>query len=349
MKHTHDLSKSSEFLRLALPLMSKHRVAVTPANYAVWYDYVSGANRELNEEIDRLTENNTPIDASLVETLFTKYVASWDESQCDKAREQLHNLIGQIGGSVTAAGGEVTRYQDALSGYTKQLSCDLNEHDLRHLVEELSKDTESVRATSDKLRSSLEERKREAEQLRKELKIARHEATTDAMTGLANRKAFDDAIRELVARDGISPTGHCLLMADIDRFKNINDTYGHLIGDKVIKFVGKTLLDCVKGKDIVARFGGEEFVILLPDTPLRGALAVAESIRNTVEAGRLVRADTRQPIATVTISIGVACYQSNDSTTTLLARADEALYRAKEGGRNKVVVEQEPSATGTHG
>lgn len=349
MKRVDDLRLSSEYLRLALPLMSKHQIPVTPENYAVWYEYVSGTNQELNEELDQLSSGGAAINAEVIGALHEKYVANWDELRHEQAREELYALIDQVGGSVSAAGGEVTRYQDALAGYAEQLSGEINQDTLRHLVADMSKDTESVRASGDQLCVQLEESRREAEQLRKDLEVARREATIDALTGLANRKAFDEALHELTTRAGAAGAEYCLIMADIDRFKHINDTYGHLLGDKVIKFVAKTLRDSVKGKDLAARFGGEEFAVLLPDTALDGALALAENIRAAIETGRLVRSDTREPMEAFSISIGVARFRGGDSPTMLVARADEALYRAKEGGRNRVVAERNLDATGTHG
>ena len=130
-----------------------------------------------------------------------------------------------------------------------------------------------------------------------------------------------------------------LVLLDIDHFKKVNDNYGHLLGDKVIRFVGSIMKNCVKGKDMVSRYGGEEFAILLPDTGHEGALVVAENIRASIEAGKLVRSDTRKPIGTITASLGVAQYQAGESNEEFIARADEALYYAKGNGRNQVTGE----------
>jgi len=185
----------------------------------------------------------------------------------------------------------------------------------------------------------------ELDDLRHQLEAARHEASTDALTGLANRKAFDTALHEQSARARDTRNELCLVMADIDHFKHFNDSHGHLIGDKLLRFVANILKDSVKGQDLVARFGGEEFAILLPDTPLRGALAVAESLRARVQNQRLRRTDNQRPLGGVTLSLGIACFRDGEAADTFVARADAALYQSKRLGRNRVTPEtQLPAA-----
>ena len=128
------------------------------------------------------------------------------------------------------------------------------------------------------------------------------------------------------------------MIADVDHFKQVNDNYGHLIGDKVLRFVASTLKWCVKGKDLVARFGGEEFAVILLNTDMTGAYSVVEQIRRAVYAGKIKDMTSQKMLDQVTISIGIAQFDSSDLPNDLLQRADRALYQAKEKGRNRVEI-----------
>ncbi len=339
---------SSEYLRLALPLMSKHAIPVTPPNYAVWYAYVSGENAALREVVDELIREERDIGQSVVDELYDRFLASFDQVKFDEARNTFRSVVEKLGSSVDAASGEVSKYVDSLESYTERLAGNVDSDVLKQLVAELANETRHVHDRSADLHGQLQDSQREADALRQQLQTAKEEAIKDALTGLTNRKGLDLAMEKLMAADGADGP-HCLLIGDIDKFKRINDNYGHLLGDKVIKFVAKIMQESVKGKDVVARFGGEEFVVLLPLTEIPGALAVAESIRSAIECGRLVRSDTKKPIGTVTISFGAARYRPGEGLEALISRADEALYRAKSSGRNRVETEAEPVATGTLG
>ena len=159
-------------------------------------------------------------------------------------------------------------------------------------------------------------------------------ATTDPLTGVFNRRTFIElAGRELArSRRDVAPLS--LMILDLDHFKQVNDTYGHLVGDEVLVAFANLVKECARRGDLVVRYGGEEFCVLLPATPLAAALALAERIRAATAAAALAS----QPIK-VTVSIGVTAYSGPIDATLelLLARADEALYRAKHEGRNRVV------------
>jgi two-component system cell cycle response regulator len=161
-------------------------------------------------------------------------------------------------------------------------------------------------------------------------------ATVDALTGCMNRRAFTERLeRELdrVRRYGVKLS---VMMIDLDHFKDVNDTHGHIVGDSVLRQLGELLRDEVRSVDLAARFGGEEFVILLPDTDLEGAVVFAERLRKRVEEHDF--AESGDPLR-ITVSIGVAAASAKGEVTepeSLTAKADEALYRAKNDGRNRV-------------
>jgi diguanylate cyclase len=328
--------------------MSQHGTPVTPRNYAVWYEYVSGDNAALTDEIEPLIEAGDSIDEQTMGQLHARFLAPPGQGRIDQSREEVLRVISDIGEIVGTAGGEAARYEDSLASYRARLGRQPDLEQIRAVIDGLAEETRAVCASAAELRRRLDESREETESLRNQLAQARSEASTDVLTGLANRRALETAFEVMASYE--TDDGHCLLLADIDRFKSVNDIHGHLVGDKVIKHVGEVLQSSVKGRDTVARYGGEEFAVLLPDTPFSGAMAVAENIRRQVERARLVKSQSREPIGTVTVSVGVARYCPGEPFEALAARADAALYRAKQAGRNRVEHQAQTLAgTGTQG
>lgn len=159
-------------------------------------------------------------------------------------------------------------------------------------------------------------------------------AATDHLTGLLNRREGFRRLSEEFARGERSGRPMCVMMLDIDHFKRINDTYGHLTGDLVLKKVALTLKKIVRSSDIVCRFGGEEFLVVLPETTRDDAMGLAERFRRLIEDVKCL-SDDQQTIR-LTISIGVAERHGDDSDERVIDRADQALYKAKNNGRNRV-------------
>lgn len=160
---------------------------------------------------------------------------------------------------------------------------------------------------------------------------------TDELTGVYNRRHFQEVLQLEWKRAVRFKRELSVLMIDIDYFKKFNDTYGHLAGDQVLRQIGFLLKNSLREVDTVARFGGEEFVVMLPDTDKRGALAVAEKLRHLVQEHRFV--GEKKTLQAITISVGVACYPHDaDEMDDLIDHADIVLYEAKDGGRNRVVV-----------
>jgi diguanylate cyclase len=174
-------------------------------------------------------------------------------------------------------------------------------------------------------------------ELRSKLDNVRKESLTDPLTGIANRKAFDDAVARAVAQMAQEPEAVTLLLCDIDNFKSFNDNWGHQTGDQVLRLVANCLAENVKGRDTAARYGGEEFAVLLRNTGLEAATRVADQIRRAVETKKLVKKSTGEVLGHITISVGVARFAPGEAAETAIRRADACLYGAKSHGRNMVV------------
>ena len=162
-------------------------------------------------------------------------------------------------------------------------------------------------------------------------------ALTDSLTGLHNRRYLSTHMDAVMGRMQDSDKPVSLLMIDVDHFKRVNDTYGHSAGDEVLHEIGQVILRNIRGFDLAVRYGGEEFVVVMPDTPLQVALGVADRLCNKMADDQVKISGSKDKIS-VTLSIGVAVSQSpNDSAEALLKKADEALYEAKRSGRNRVI------------
>jgi len=166
-------------------------------------------------------------------------------------------------------------------------------------------------------------------------------ANFDSLTGLYNRRAILGKLHELINLANRYKEDFSLVMLDIDHFKRVNDRYGHLTGDEVLEKIAALIRRNIRDTDTVGRYGGEEFIIILPQTNLSSAWGVAERLRTIIE-----KAEMKDPAGTVfaiTVSQGLAGWERDEDATSLISRADEALYKAKEKGRNRVQILLGPS------
>ena len=173
-----------------------------------------------------------------------------------------------------------------------------------------------------------------------------HQASIDVLTGLRNRRWLDENLHRFLERNRRSGEPLSVLMLDVDHFKRFNDTYGHAAGDRVLSSVARLIMTRLRPGDRGARYGGEEFAVIMPATDLEGAYIAADRLRRTI-AETPVESYDGSRLPAVTISVGVAEGGADDGAASLLARADAALYRAKAGGRDRVMRQQSDSADRT--
>lgn len=338
MKYSRERAASGEILRLALQKMASQPAAFTPPNYAVWYEYLTGINPALSEAMNKLLDADTPLDDDAIEKLHAQYVSGSGKDIQQVLREDIQKLLGKLAGFTAETDRQAHHFGSSLQNYGDALKGNLGAAELDSLISTMAGDTDRMRGSVQQLQAQLEASKQEVEKLNQELESARGEALTDPLTGVLNRRGFEARTQPVLADEGSAAKELCLLMLDIDHFKQINDTYGHLFGDKVISAVANTLKSKVKGQDAIARLGGEEFAVLLPETNLTGAFVVAEQIRQSIANGKIRRLDNNGQIGGITISVGVATHIKGGGLTELLDRADKALYASKQGGRNRTTV-----------
>jgi len=328
----------------ALKAMKAKQVPPYPTNYAVWYAYFNGKFADLKKEIDELIEDKAEFTDERNAELYDRFFGHDNESEAlEESSRRLESVVSQLLGYLGKSKDDTESYGETLETYQDQLTETSSPEQIREVVGTLLAETKKMAERHQKLQAHVAKSSAEITDLREKVQSMRVEALTDPLTGIANRKCFDTRLTEAIAESGEDASPLCLLMLDIDYFKKFNDTYGHQLGDEVLKLVARTFVDSIKGQDTAARYGGEEFAIILPRTRLSDAATVADQIRKTMAAKVIVNRRSGEQMGNITLSIGVATYHKGELPGDFLRRADEALYAAKNAGRNRVVSEDRSS------
>ncbi|MBL1276923.1 MAG: diguanylate cyclase [Ectothiorhodospiraceae bacterium] len=334
--YTESVEEATQIARVALPLANKYALPANPVNYAVLYEYVAGQNSELNAVLDQLREAKKELTSDQLQALYQRFVDSGDEQVINNVRQALAGIMASTIGSLDKVEQESQSYQASLGDAANQLASGKGAESPVDVIAKLIEETLRMQETSKTLQDELEKTNKDLMQLRTDYKRVRQESLIDPLTGIQNRRAFDESLSENCTQAGASHQPLCLLLVDIDFFKKVNDTHGHVVGDAVLKQVANVINDTVRGGDVLARYGGEEFAVLLPNTPMDGAERVADNICNIVRNCSMNQLSVGAEIGRITVSVGVAQFHSSESGEAFVVRSDTALYRAKESGRNRV-------------
>jgi diguanylate cyclase len=315
-----------------------------PRSYATWFTYMTACSPSQNRAVEEVISQKGAVALPELEKIYGYPPPDVISDKVDKLAASVADEVDQVMAMIDAAVGNVASYCDGLSTVTQQLDRTQDRDSLRAIVEGLVQATASMDATNQALTASLKASKQEITQLQEKVECLRLDSLTDSLTSLANRKFFDRELDRCIAEAAARKSSLCLLMMDIDHFKAINDTYGHMAGDEVLRVVAHAIKQHVQRDDLAARLGGEEFAIILPAAPARAALTVAEHVRCRIMAMHFVKRSTGESIGRVTLSGGVAAYRPGDTACSLLHRADNCLYAAKRHGRNRVVCDDDALA-----
>jgi len=343
MRYQQSSSESAELMRLILPRVARHGGTYVPTTYAVWFEYLAGLNPALTEALESRLRNPQKLAQEEIEQFYARFIETRDTRTIDQVQANLVQLLYRFGEIAARSGEGTAEFARTLAECERELGTIGDPEKLQQVIRSLASSTAAIRASTETLQAKVEASRAEMQSLREQLGALRSEALTDPLTGLRNRRGLEREFEQLLLErpDGI---GKCaVLLADIDHFKRVNDSYGHLFGDQILRAAAQTLEAAIKGRDIAARFGGEEFLVLLPNTQLEGARALADQIRLAFSRLRVRRGG--EYVDQITISIGVAAPAQGEPIEQLIERADRALYEAKASGRNCVRVAAKPDAT----
>jgi diguanylate cyclase len=326
-----------------LDLMRLHGVAPTSENYQIWLSYRLGGIHPLREAIDARISSGQGFNAEFNVELFERFFGAGDASaQIVLAGERIARDLGQVVSFLKQAEEKSGDYGRTLETAATDLSRGLGPEQINQIVASLAAATLDMANHNQHLTGELQKSTREMDAMRKTLEAVRVESLTDGLTGLANRRMFDETLRMRIDEARAGRTELCLLLCDVDHFKRFNDTWGHHTGDQILRFLASSMQAHARPDFLVARYGGEEFAMIMPRVSTQGAAQLGEGLRNAIQAKRLRRRSTNEDLGQVTVSVGVARLQSGDTAQGLIERADACLYSSKRNGRNQVTTDATP-------
>ena len=313
----HVMAEVSQFL-------TTHDLDPIPDHYALAYAVRFAANARLVEAIRAEIDANGTLDASAAERIFAETGGSLDAGALSDLAERVQSQAEGLTGIARRSGQEVRAFGSAIEAAG----------DTSSILELTRAMVAQAKANEAQLRST----QAELTGLREHLAEAQRVADVDPLTELPNRRAFKRTLEAAITEARAVGRPMALAFCDIDHFKSVNDSHGHETGDRVLRFVAGLLAKEFARGATVGRFGGEEFVILLESKGAAAARRAVDACRDKLSGRHLYAADGGTSIGYVTFSAGVTALGDTDASADLLRRADEALYRAKAGGRNRVLV-----------
>jgi len=313
-----------------------------PPHYVVWFHYLEGVNVSLTEAIDNRLSSDLPITSHFLQSLFDQYCREEDQSEKDlnAALVSIENEASGLQGLAHAMVSSTSAFCADVEAAGVSLSTDnLDVDALKALVTSLHATTAETIKHNQVLKGKLETVVDDVTEIRSFLTRVEEQAHTDFLTKLANRRRFDAVLDEEIERCEKNETPLCLILCNVDGFKQFNHEFGHQVGDQVLVLVANTLKQNIKGKDVIARYTGQDIAIALRDAPLNAATALAERLRESIATRKLVTRARRKELGTITMSFGVVEHHQALSRDALIEAAYARLREAKGAGRNRVVAE----------
>jgi len=316
-------------------LLAEGEIAPTPSNYEFLYRYVTGADPQLVAAFDA-AKAAAPIGDRTLGTIRRELYGT-GRIGVGRVLEDTEAQLARMNDYIERQDAGARDYQTRLGASRSDLDASATLERQRAMLAEMIEATNAMLATTEQLQGELAASSREIELLKTDLEIARVDARSDALTGLANRKACCDYLDAQIERAETEHRPLSLIFLDIDHFKKFNDNYGHRIGDEVLRLVSASLESFFHGRGFVSRWGGEEFVIVMPMHEADEATEFAERFRQHIGTRTVKTRNSGREIGRVTLSLGVSGLISGDTAQHIIDRADAALYDAKADGRDRVV------------
>jgi len=335
-----DLKRARVLAETSLRRIASLKHGADPKNFALWYSVAAGDNATLRHAVDQLIARKRALSRHDIDTLHDTHVAPGNTiEKVGQVGVQFADEIAQIAAMIEAAREVAAVYSKKLGDVRRNLDSIRDREGVRAAVRGLLDATRSMETDHGTLRTRLTSNWRSVAAVRGSLEAMRKHSLADPLTTLGNRHYFDRCLAGAIEHCRISREPLSLLLVGIDRLRQVNQVHGELIGDRVLRFVAMTLERMAKGDAIVARYGGDEFGIVLPKSRLFTAVKLAQHIRTAILQKELLKHLTHGKRSSLTVSIGVATLDRGGTAQALTEAAELCLFAAKRSGRNRVIAE----------
>jgi diguanylate cyclase len=324
----------------AFDLIEQHGTPPAPRTYSIWYAYAAQDPKAVVTEVDELLAEKGEINGDQIEEIYKAHLSrSSVHENNERVSQAIEASLNEVSEMISKTNKETDAVREKLNGVGVQIGARPKRRDVELIFEQLMETNSQMSSLTEGLAAELAKSQEQVRQINEEFQVIKKQSRTDALTEVANRRAFNERLSHVHARAVETGEPYALALIDLDKFKQINDNFGHPIGDEVLAHLARLMVKNIEESDFAARIGGDEFAIIFPGQPAHYAYHSLVAIKLQLENLHFSEELNRDSRHKVTFSCGVSEYKNARSTDDIIEAADKQLLKAKGISRNHISVE----------